>query len=286
MAGPQHPPPSLSPTRIKTYQRCPLAYRYRYIDMVAAPPSPASLLGHCLHAAIEANFRAKRRTRRDSSEAELGQVFDREWDAGLPPAGELVRGTPEEFAEVREEGYQLIRFYIDNVASAIRPHLVEHRFRFRIDGLPAEVVGQVDLIESDGTVVDHKSSVHPYSEDYLDNDVQLLCYSIGYGVFREGVRLRPGALPPASRLTRARVAGRPPPVSWFMSIRFFPRARPLCPAIAFPCLTRRAMTGLSRMISGESTESLPSLTPCPSETWRNGILTIQIRLAKASIALG
>ena len=205
MAGPQHPPPSLSPTRIKTYQRCPLAYRYRYIDMVAAPPSPASLLGHCLHAAIEANFRAKRRTRRDSSEAELGQVFDREWDAGLPPAGELVRGTPEEFAEVREEGYQLIRFYIDNVASAIRPHLVEHRFRFRIDGLPAEVVGQVDLIESDGTVVDHKSSVHPYSEDYLDNDVQLLCYSIGYGVFREGVRLRPGALPPASRLTRARV---------------------------------------------------------------------------------
>lgn len=199
------PLPRISPTQIRAYQRCPLAYRYRFIDGLEAPPSPSSLLGHALHAAIEANYRSKRRTRSDLALSELHDTFDRVWEEGLPAEGDDARAPRAEFESTREEGYKILEFYRAQVAPSIRPHLIEHRFNLKLPGVPVPVAGQVDLIDQEGTVIDHKSSAHPYPQDYLDTDVQLFCYSAGYGVFRLGVKLKAGELPPAAMLPPARM---------------------------------------------------------------------------------
>ncbi len=201
-----YPLPTISPTQIRTYQRCPLAYKHRFVDRwTPSSASPSGLLGHAIHVAIEANFKDKRRTRRDLNTQQMESVFDREWDRGLPPETAPGSAPPEEFEAAREDGYGMIEFYLREVAANINPHLVEHRFRFDLDGVPVPIAGQVDLIEGDGTVVDHKTSINRYPESYLDDDFQLFCYVLGYAFFRLGVRARAGTIPRAALLTEARV---------------------------------------------------------------------------------
>ncbi len=205
MMSAQNEPRTVSPTQLGSYARCPLAYRFRFRERKRSLPSPPSLLGHAMHAAMEDNFHAKRKTHADLTTPELEDTFDRVWDRELPPDGAGARGTPEEFAEARELGYGMLAFFVAKVAPGIRPHLVEHRFRFAMDGIPVPVVGQVDVVDMNGTVIDHKTASGRYSEDYLDNDLQLFCYSLGYTFVREGMRLRDGQMPAARRLSPARV---------------------------------------------------------------------------------
>ena len=68
-----------------------------------------------------------------------------------------------------------------------------------------QLVGTVDLIDRNGVVIDHKTSVQPYPETYPDHDLQLQCYAIGYGVFRAGSRIRPGNLPAPFFIPQVRV---------------------------------------------------------------------------------
>ena len=205
MSSSGYPLPTVSPTQVRTYQRCPLAYQHRFLERWTGIQSPAALLGHAVHSTIEAALRTKRRFRQDLPLEEMERVFDQVWNRGLPPETETVGASREEFDAVREEGYDLLAFYLEEIAPRVRPHLVEHRLNFELEGVPVPVVGQVDLIETDGVVVDHKTSLWPYREDYLDSDVQLFCYAVGYAFFRLGVRARKGVLPPAIMVNDARV---------------------------------------------------------------------------------
>lgn len=205
MTNSQMDPRTVSPTQLRAYARCPLAYRYRFRERRRSLASPPSLLGHAMHSAMEENFRAKRRTHEDLEVRELEETFDLVWDRELPPDGEGARATPEEFAAARELGYGMLAFFREEVAPGIKPHLVEHRFRFAMEGIPVPVVGQVDVVDVNGTVIDHKTAGGRYPEDYLDHDLQLFCYSLGYTFVREGMRLREGQMPRARRLSPARV---------------------------------------------------------------------------------
>ena len=75
------------------------------------------------------------------------------------------------------------------------PHLVEHRFRFDVPNVQWPVVGTVDLVDQNGTVIDFKTSRRAYDAAYLQADLQLMCYAIGYATLRAGSRIRPGELP-------------------------------------------------------------------------------------------
>ncbi len=205
MSDSGYPLPTVSPTQVRTFQRCPLAYKHRFLDQWTGAQSSAGLLGHAVHSAIEATLKARRKFRIDLPLDEMENVFDEAWNRGLPAETEDATGSREEFDSAREEGYGMVEFYLENVAPGLKPHLVEHRITFDLDGVPVPVVGQVDLIERDGTVVDHKTSLHLYPEDYLDNDLQLFCYAVGYAFFRLGVRARKGVVPRAALVGEARV---------------------------------------------------------------------------------
>ena len=184
---------SISPTQLRTYDACPLQYRMRYVERVPTTDSPASLVGQAVHAALERNFVTKRRSGRDLEAEEATEVFDEVWEERLPPG---VSGpASENFEQAYTSGQSILQLYLAEVAPSIIPHLIEHRFRFEIPGVQVQLVGTVDLIDRNGVVIDHKTSVQPYPETYPDHDLQLQCYAIGYGVFRAGSRIRPGNFP-------------------------------------------------------------------------------------------
>ena len=61
---PTRPLLSLSPSRALDFQRCPLLYRFRVLDRLPEPPSPAAVRGTLVHAVLEAlyDLPAPRRT--------------------------------------------------------------------------------------------------------------------------------------------------------------------------------------------------------------------------------
>ena len=195
---------SISPTQLRTYDTCPLQYRMRYVERVPTADSPASLVGQAVHAALEQNFAVKRRSGHDLDLDEAAEVFDDVWAARLPP-GAGSEQLAEDFDQAYASGQEILELYLAEVAPGVVPHLIEHRFRFQIPGVQVELVGTVDLIDRNGVVIDHKTSVRAYPETYPDQDLQLQCYAIGYGVFRAGTRIRPGNLPAPFFIPQVRV---------------------------------------------------------------------------------
>ena len=49
-------PPALSPSRAADFKQCPLLYRFRAIDKLTGPPSPAAARGTLVHAVLETLF--------------------------------------------------------------------------------------------------------------------------------------------------------------------------------------------------------------------------------------
>jgi len=102
----EKPARSLSPSRASDFQQCPLLYRFRTVDRLPEPPSPAAARGTLVHAALERLFdlpAAERTTaaaqgllpgqwaRLRQEEPELAEMFsgdeEREW---LASAAALV----------------------------------------------------------------------------------------------------------------------------------------------------------------------------------------------------
>lgn len=184
----------LSPTKLRTYATCPLQYRYRYLDRLESPYTPASLVGQAIHKTLETNFKSKKHSRADLPLDEAREVFDHTWDRYAPVMSE-AGDDKDDWETAYDAGTHALEHYLIEEASALVPHLVEHRFRFEVPKVQWPVVGTVDLIDQNGTVIDFKTSRHDYDPAYLEGDLQLMCYAIGYASFRAGSRIRPGELP-------------------------------------------------------------------------------------------
>lgn len=200
----------LSPTKLRTYDTCPLQYRHRYIDQWHAPYTPASLRGDAVHQTLEANFVRKKRNRRDLEPVEALEIFDDVWRRQAPAEAEAKSGDTaafpvDEWDAAYAEGTRLLEHYLATEEPRIVPHLVEHRFHFSLPGVPVPVVGTVDLIDQNGVVIDHKTAREPFDPSYPATNMQLMCYAIAYATFRAGARLRPGTLPSPYFIPEVRV---------------------------------------------------------------------------------
>ena len=79
--------PSLSPSRASDFMTCPLLYRFRVIDRLPEPPSPAAARGTLVHAVLERLFDQPALGRTlAAARALLGPQWDRlvAEDPGLP----------------------------------------------------------------------------------------------------------------------------------------------------------------------------------------------------------
>ena len=150
------------------------------------------------------NFTEKIQTRADLSLEIASEVFEAAWEEGLPIEA-LAGGSTTGWSLAHDDGLKLLNVYLDTIAPSVTPHLVEHRFRFKAAGIPIPIIGTVDLIDQNGIVIDHKTSHRPYNPSFLADDLQLICYAIGYGTLRAGSRLQPGKLPPAYFIPKVQV---------------------------------------------------------------------------------
>src|SRR5437773_6851736 len=79
--------PSLSPSRAGDFMTCPLLYRFRVIDRLPEPPSPAATRGTLVHAVLERLFDHPAAERTPEAARELLRP---QWDRLLAEEPELA----------------------------------------------------------------------------------------------------------------------------------------------------------------------------------------------------
>jgi putative RecB family exonuclease len=103
--------PALSPSRAGDFMTCPLLYRFRVIDKLPEPPSPAAARGTLVHAVLERLFDRPAGERTPDTAHELVQP---EWErlaAAEPELATLFAGPDDQDAWLRDAVTILDRYF-------------------------------------------------------------------------------------------------------------------------------------------------------------------------------
>ncbi len=156
--------PALSPSRASDFMQCPLLYRFRVIDRLPEPPSPAAARGTLVHAVLEELFEvaAPERTA-ERARSLLAPVWERLVE-GEPELSSLVEEGPDALATWLDDARALVdRWFTLEDPTHLEPAEREMYVEFDLDGLTLR--GYVDRLDvaPDGRmrVVDYKTGRSP-----------------------------------------------------------------------------------------------------------------------------
>ena len=191
--------PALSYSSFRTYEECPLRWRFLYVDKLPEVPRGYFTFGRVVHSALEELVAplvvpSSRRT----SEGDRQRTLD-EWHPAGPPVAMGRLMTAEELLATYErlwssEGYTsaeeesryralgreiLLRYHDFLVRERPAPVAVEEHLETRWDGIP--VHGYIDRIDRTSTggleIVDYKTSRELSNDDARESD-QLSLYQV------------------------------------------------------------------------------------------------------------
>lgn len=164
------PGESLSPSQASTYLNCSARWRFKYICGIPDPAGGGAVRGTAVHRAIEYYMRAKM----EGVILEAADVMN-EWDIiwdEASAAGEFA--GYEDIEALKASGAQLASKYLREAAPFIDPAGVEVPLKGVINGVA--VRGYADIITTDGTVIDIKTSSRKPNAISGDHALQLATY--------------------------------------------------------------------------------------------------------------
>lgn len=175
----------ISFSEVSSFQRCPLQWKYRYVDGVEPEQISAALvLGSGVHAAIEHHFQQIMQAGVLPSLEELLQVFDGCWDKevkDLPVT--YPRGQGRE--TIRATAERMIERFIASPHAQPEGEIVGIEESFRVvlaDDLP-DLMGRIDMVTRRGNelcITDFKTARSMWSPNTAqENADQLTLYSVG-----------------------------------------------------------------------------------------------------------
>jgi putative RecB family exonuclease len=173
---------SISASQLNCYLGCSLQYKFRYVDKLPKPWRSAGMaFGTSIHAAIEWFHRERMAGRVPLASAAVA-IFQADWYAQTVEP--LIFGKNETKELLAEKGAEMIRVYIEAAATAPVPSAVEERFSVALvdvetgEEIGVDLHGIIDLVESDGTVVDFKTSARAFDVVGLERHLQLSIYAL------------------------------------------------------------------------------------------------------------
>jgi putative RecB family exonuclease len=159
--------PSLSPSRAADFMTCPLLYRFRVLDRLPEPPSPAATRGTLVHAVLERLFDEPASGR--TQQAARG-LLPAQWDRLLaeePALATMFGDEAERGAWLDEAGQMLDRYFTLEDPTRLEPAEREMSVRAMLEsGLALR--GYIDRLDVAPTgeirIVDYKTGTAPREE--------------------------------------------------------------------------------------------------------------------------
>jgi RecB family exonuclease len=181
----EEPGDVLSPSSANGYLGCGFKWFGRYILKLPDPPTGALTMGSAVHAAINANFEQKIETREDLPAAGVKAIYTEAWDLlvkgeyppryqGGKPALPTEFRDDEEPGELKKQGEALTLKYLDEACPEIEPAAVEFPVTGTINGI--RVRGYIDLLDTQGRIIDLKTAARKPSEISSDYRFQVATY--------------------------------------------------------------------------------------------------------------
>ena len=167
----------LSVSQIKMFLRCPLQYKFRYIDGLIMPPTGSLLLGKSVHSALEANYSQKIESKQDLPAEKVLDLFSDRWEQEVK---ETVFDEDEKAGMVKDDGVKMVTVYHGQISPTIQPRLVEQGFNLFFENVSYTLKGIIDLVDVEGVIIDHKTAKRSMAPDDVAADIQLTCYALAY----------------------------------------------------------------------------------------------------------
>ena len=175
----------ISPSRLNTWLKCPLAFKLRYVDGVRSPTTPSLFLGRRTHRGLEIFYRH----RQLGIQLEPGDVVRRmsvTWDSDVCDE-EMTFSSSAEEESLRTKESDLVRAYLDFIPEdEPAPLVVETTLEaplvdpFTGENLGIPLLGIVDLIldSDDGAVIsDFKTAAKSTPPSEIIHEIQLSAYA-------------------------------------------------------------------------------------------------------------
>jgi putative RecB family exonuclease len=159
--------PSLSPSRAADFLTCPLLYRFRVVDRLPEPPSPAAARGTLVHAVLERLFDEPAACRTpETARAMLAPQLER-LIADEPELAGMFSDSEERGAWLAEAAEMLDRYFTLEDPARIEPRHREHAVEAVLESglLLRGFIDRVD-VRADGEIriVDYKTGSAPREE--------------------------------------------------------------------------------------------------------------------------
>jgi hypothetical protein len=178
----------VSASRLGLWAKCPLAYKFRYVDGIKTPTTAALFLGHRVHSGLEYFYR-HRQLGTDVSATEVVEQMHATWDRAVADDKMKFESRQQESA-LRRQATTLVMTYLAQVpADEPRPLGVEAFMEVPlVDPLTGEdlgipLVGIVDLVldgEEGPTIIDFKTAARGGELLEISHELQLSCYAYCY----------------------------------------------------------------------------------------------------------
>jgi putative RecB family exonuclease len=182
--------PSLSPSRASDFLTCPLLYRFRVIDRLPEPPSPAAARGTLVHAVLERLFDEPAASRTPATaKALLAPQWDR-LTAAEPALAELFDDEAARSAWLTEANAMLDRYFTLEDPTRLEPSHRELAVEATLDsGLRVRgFIDRLDVAASGAIrIVDYKTGASPREEFVARALFQMKFYAVALWLTRRQV---------------------------------------------------------------------------------------------------
>jgi len=166
----------LRTSSINLFLDCSAKFYFQVIEKVEVPKAIALALGTSVHKALETNYTQKIITRKDLQLEEVKDAFSDTFEREAIEVDKAdFKGQSKK--DKKDAALLLVTKYHKEIAPHIQPAIVEQRITVKfINGI--EVTGQIDVLDEDGVLIDHKTSSRTPTGASISNILQETGYSI------------------------------------------------------------------------------------------------------------
>lgn len=166
----------LSYSSISAWLMCPRSWKYKYVEKIPTPTSPALIFGSAIHDTVEEYIGET------EQRYSLAELWPFKWQAQLEK-NETTAWDDDTPEGLHNEGLQLLSSpdivkVVDALTCMVDEQgpCIERKVELRVPDVPIPIIGYIDLITSDNIPTDFKTSARSWGADKAQNEIQPLFY--------------------------------------------------------------------------------------------------------------